>query len=92
VSSSALGVTVMIAIQALMHVAVVTASMPTKGIALPFVSSGGSSIVISLIGVGILLSVSARGRETEAPAAAEKSESKTIQTAPAASSAGAVGG
>ncbi len=65
----AFGVTVMIAFQALMHVAVVTASMPTKGIALPFVSSGGSSLVISLIGVGILLSVSARcGEAASAPA------------------------
>jgi cell division protein FtsW len=79
----AFGVTVMIAIQALMHVAVVTASMPTKGIALPFVSSGGSSIVISLIGIGILLSVSAQGREAEAPVTA-----RTADAAPA----GATGG
>jgi len=58
----ALGVTVLIVSQALMHAAVVTVSMPTKGIALPFVSSGGSSLVVCLAGTGILLSVA---RSTE---------------------------
>ena len=53
----AFGITNMIALQALIHIAVVTASMPTKGIALPFVSSGGSSIMISLVSVGILLNI-----------------------------------
>jgi len=51
----ALGITLTITLQALMNVAVVTATVPTKGIALPFVSKGGSALVILLIGVGILL-------------------------------------
>lgn len=84
----AFGVTVMIAIQALMHVAVVTASMPTKGIVLPFVSSGGSSIVISLISVGILLSVAAQGRESDAPAPVPQKTPSVADVQPA----GATGG
>jgi len=37
---------------------VVTGLMPTKGLPLPFVSFGGSSLVVSLVGMGILLNVS----------------------------------
>ena len=51
----AAGITLAITLQALMNIAVVTATVPTKGIALPFVSKGGSSLVLSLISVGILL-------------------------------------
>ena len=54
----AIGLTGMVAVQALINISVVVALMPTKGIPLPFVSSGGSSLVISLIGIGILLNVS----------------------------------
>jgi len=58
----AFGITMMIALQALMHIAVVSASMPTKGIGLPFVSSGGSSLVVSMAGVGVLMSIASRSR------------------------------
>jgi cell division protein FtsW len=54
----AIGLTTMIAVQALVNISVVLSLMPTKGIPLPFVSSGGSSLVISLLGMGILLNVS----------------------------------
>lgn len=54
---AAFGITAMIALQALMHIAVVTVSMPTKGIALPFVSSGGSALFMGLVGVGILINI-----------------------------------
>jgi len=53
----------MIALQALMHMAVVSASMPTKGIGLPFVSSGGSSLVVCMTGAGILLSIARRSAD-----------------------------
>jgi cell division protein FtsW len=54
----AVGVTTMIAVQALVNISVVLGLMPTKGIPLPFVSAGGSSLLVNLIGVGILLNVS----------------------------------
>jgi len=54
----ALGLTTMVAIQALVNISVVLGLMPTKGIPLPFVSAGGSSLVINLVGMGILLNVS----------------------------------
>ena len=54
----AIGLTTMVAAQALVNISVVLGLMPTKGIPLPFVSSGGSSLVISLVGMGILLNVS----------------------------------
>lgn len=54
----ALGLTTMIAVQALVNISVVLGMMPTKGIPLPFVSAGGSSLIINLLGMGILLNVS----------------------------------
>ncbi len=54
----ALGLTMMVTIQALVNISVVLSLMPTKGIPLPLVSSGGSSLLISLVGIGILLNVS----------------------------------
>jgi cell division protein FtsW len=54
----ALGLTTMVAVQAFVNISVVLGLMPTKGIPLPFVSAGGSSLLINLIGMGILLNVS----------------------------------
>ena len=48
----------MIAVQALVNISVVLGLMPTKGIPLPFVSAGGSSLIINLLGMGVLLNVS----------------------------------
>jgi len=53
-----MGITLLIGMQALVNAAVVTGLLPTKGLTLPFVSYGGSSLVVSLVGVGILLSIS----------------------------------
>ena len=53
----AMGITVAISVQAVLNVAVVTASVPPKGIALPFLSFGGSSLVATMIAVGILLNI-----------------------------------
>ena len=54
----AAGLTTMIVMQALMNIAVVTASMPVTGIPLPFISFGGSALIFTLAGVGILLNIS----------------------------------
>jgi cell division protein FtsW len=62
----ALGVTTMIAVQALVNISVVTALMPTKGIPLPFVSNGGSSLLINLVAMGILLNISQQSSSTSA--------------------------
>jgi cell division protein FtsW len=69
------GVTCTLIIQALVNVAVVTATAPATGIPLPFISYGGSSLVISLAGIGLLLSVS---RGAPAPGTASGAEEGTL--------------
>jgi len=56
----ALGLMAMIALPALINMAVVMGLLPTKGLVLPFLSYGGSSLVINLLAAGIILNVSAR--------------------------------
>jgi len=58
----AAGITAWITFQAIINISVVLALVPVTGITLPFVSQGGSSLVVSFAAVGILLSIS---RETE---------------------------
>ena len=54
----ALGLTTMVALQAYINMSVVLGLMPTKGIPLPFVSAGGSSLLVNLLGMGMLLNIS----------------------------------
>lgn len=54
----ALGIAVLFGIEATVNMGVVTGLLPTKGLALPFISYGGSSLMISLFAVGILLNIS----------------------------------
>jgi cell division protein FtsW len=56
----ALGLMAMIALPAIINMAVVLGLLPTKGLVLPFLSYGGSSLVINLLAVGILLNISAK--------------------------------
>ncbi|MEE9383338.1 MAG: putative lipid II flippase FtsW [Nannocystaceae bacterium] len=58
----ACGISALFALQALVNMAVVLHVIPAKGLTLPFLSYGGSSLLVSMLGVGILLSISARPR------------------------------
>jgi len=60
----ALGITAMVLCQALINFAVVLGMVPTKGIPLPFVSYGGSSLLVMLLATGVLLNISQQVRET----------------------------
>lgn len=54
---TALGCTMMITFQAIINMAVVTGCMPTKGLALPFISYGGSSLLVSAAMIGMMINV-----------------------------------
>ena len=64
----ACGLTLLLGIQVLINMSVVSGLLPTKGLTLPFVSYGGSSLIVSLVGIGILLSISRAGPATGPPA------------------------
>ncbi|HZV83241.1 MAG TPA: putative lipid II flippase FtsW [Geobacteraceae bacterium] len=58
----AFGIAVLLGVEAFVNIAVVMGLLPTKGLALPFISYGGSSLILSLVAVGILLNISSRMR------------------------------
>lgn len=60
-SLMAIGITTLVGAQAIINIAVVTASIPTTGMALPFFSYGGTALLILLCNIGILLNISRAG-------------------------------
>jgi cell division protein FtsW len=67
----AVGITTWLSIQALMNIAAVVGLMPITGIPLPFISFGGSSMVVNLTAIGLLLNI-ARHPATPATSRAGK--------------------
>lgn len=61
----AIGITSVIAVQSLINIAVVTGSMPVTGVPLPFISYGGSALVINMTAMGILLNISRQSEGKE---------------------------
>ena len=61
----ALGITLLIGFQALINVGVVCGMLPTKGLTLPLVSYGGSSLLATMLAIGMLLSIARQGRAPE---------------------------
>ena len=60
----AVGITSIIACQTLLNVAVVTGSIPPTGLPLPFISNGGSSLVVFLYAVGVLVRIGKESNDT----------------------------
>lgn len=63
----ACGITAWLVVQAFVNMAVTTATLPFSGLTLPFISYGGSSLLASMAGVGVLLSISRHGSRQLAP-------------------------
>jgi cell division protein FtsW len=59
------GITFLIGLQAFINIGVVTSALPNKGLPLPFISYGGSNLLMTLTSVGLLLSIARRAREPE---------------------------
>jgi cell division protein FtsW len=80
------GVTAWIGIQAFINIGVVVGLLPVTGIPLPFISAGGSSLIISFVAIGVLLSVSRetveKGSWNDAPADRGRRNGRTHLSGP----------
>ncbi|HAL91629.1 MAG TPA: putative lipid II flippase FtsW [Verrucomicrobia bacterium] len=57
----AFGITILITLQAAINIGVVTGRLPTKGLPLPFISFGGTSLMVTLFMTGVLLNIARQG-------------------------------
>jgi len=80
----ATGLTSLIGLQALINIAVVTGAVPNKGLPLPFISYGGSNLMMMLASVGVLFSIARHSRVPERKAVALTEASDEIPAAHAA--------
>jgi cell division protein FtsW len=60
-----LGITMMVAMQAFINISSALALIPTEGLTLPFISRGGSSLLVSLMAVGILINIASQRKVDE---------------------------
>ncbi len=77
------GITFLIGLQAFINIGVVTSTLPNKGLPLPFVSYGGSNLMMMMAAVGLLLSLARQSRAPEAlrePAGSEAEQAFAPQT------------
>lgn len=74
------GITIWIATQALVNMGAVTASLPITGVPLPLVSFGGSSLVISLVAMGILTNIARAGKAKKLRTGSEAGQKSGSQT------------
>lgn len=72
----AIGITSVIGVQALMNIAVFTSSMPATGVPLPFISYGGSHLMVMLFAAGMILSISRHQGEVISEPGAEEYENR----------------
>ncbi len=66
------GIIFLICLQALINIGVVTSALPNKGLPLPFISYGGSNLLLMMTSIGLVLSIARHARETETLAEAEE--------------------
>jgi cell division protein FtsW len=74
----ATGITMWLVLQAMINIGASTASIPYTGVPLPFISFGGSSLVVTMAAVGVLLNISRYIQEPDAPALSRRALTKTI--------------
>ncbi|HLZ60512.1 MAG TPA: FtsW/RodA/SpoVE family cell cycle protein, partial [Ktedonosporobacter sp.] len=75
----ATGITTWLVLQAMLNIASTSDSIPYTGVPLPFISFGGSSLIISMAAVGVLLNISRYIQEPEAPALSKRTITQNIQ-------------
>lgn len=73
------GITIMLAVQVILNIAVVTSSMPPTGITLPLVSYGGNALLLFMGSFGILLNISRQSSQEEPPKSPNPLKTKPIQ-------------
>jgi len=70
------GITFLIGLQAFINIGVVTSALPNKGLPLPFVSYGGSSLMLMLLAIGVLISIA---RQASPPAMPEEDDLEDLR-------------